>query len=72
MPILTSRDHDDFLENGCVALRGAVPLDVCSHAAAILESEDQGSAAAKAAVAACNTEALRGAVGELFGRSYDF
>ena len=72
MPILTSRDHDDFLESGCVALRGVVPLDVCSHAAATLESEDQESPAATAAVAACNTEALRGAVGELFGPQYDF
>ena len=72
MPILTPEDHDYFLEHGYLALRQVVPREICARAVTLLESEGDESPTTQEAVAACNTEGLFGAIGELFGPQYDF
>ncbi|MCJ8330904.1 MAG: hypothetical protein MJH11_13085, partial [Lentisphaeria bacterium] len=37
MPILTAEDHDNFIRNGVLILRGLVPKDICETATAKLD-----------------------------------
>lgn len=70
MAILTSADHEHFIEHGYLVLRGIVPAEVTTAAVAALEDETCDPEARRIAVAACTVDGMLDAIGELFGAGY--
>ena len=65
--VLSPADHDHFLQHGYVVVKGAVPAQVASRAAASLEEDAPGFDPA-----ACVTDTMQQALAELFGPEIPF
>ena len=68
--ILSPEDHEHFLTQGYVVVRNAVAPEVIARAVAALEGEDEDPDFDPAA--ACTTDVVHRAIGELFGPEYGF
>lgn len=69
-PVLTPGDHEHFIEHGYVVVRGAVPETIIARAVAALETGARPDG--DDPVAACTTDVMLDAIGELFGDAYPF
>jgi hypothetical protein len=72
MPILTPADHEAFIRDGIVILRGLVPKDLCDAAASRLDEiakprEVQGNISDHPEIPACVTDECRQVLDELLG-----
>lgn len=72
MPTLTPEDHAHFLEHGYVVIKRAVPPETIAAAVRALEADADSDVVPNEAVAACLTDTVLDAVGELFGPAYPF
>lgn len=70
--ILTSEDHEQFIETGYLILRRLIPPDVVRAAVATFEAGLQDTPDGKDAVTRCTTDRMLDAIGELFGTAYPF
>lgn len=75
MPILTEADHEAFIRDGIVILRGLVPKDICDAAAAKLDEvtrphEAQADINEFPEIQACITDACKQALDEILGDDF--
>jgi hypothetical protein len=69
--VLSKADCEHFLEHGYVIVHEVAAPDVLAAAVRALEA-DAGSPAAAEAIAACVTDRVHGAIGDLFGPDHPF
>lgn len=72
MSVLTPEDHAHFLEHGSVVIKRAVPLEIIAAAVRALKADSASDEVPNEALAACVTDTVLDAVGELFGPAYPF
>ena len=70
--VLTSGDHNQFIETGYLVCRGLIPPEVVQAAVAAYEAGLQDTPDDKDAVNRCTTDLMLDAIGELFGPAYPF
>ena len=70
--VLSSEDHEHFVEHGYVVVHNAVPPETIAAAVGALEDDGSDPDHRREAVAACFTETMLDAIGELFGTAYPF
>lgn len=69
--VLTPEDCEHFLEHGYVIVQEVAPPEVLAEAVRALEADGESQAATDA-IAACVTDKVHAAIGDLFGPEYSF